>query len=759
MTIRPTHYGALALAATVVTSPLTSALAQTSTPEETEVRLPSVLTTAQRVEEDVQNVPISITTLRDEKLDVLKAAGADLRFLSARVPSVIAESSFGRAFPRFYIRGFGNTDFDLNATQPVSLVYDDIPYENPILKGYPVFDIAAVEVLRGPQGTLFGRNSPAGIIKFDSVRPAQEWDGYIRGSYATYATADIEGAVGGGLTDQVSGRVAFIHQTRSDYVDNGFTGKRDAYEGFDTTAVRAQLLYESEADFTALLNLHGLSNEGSARLFRAGILTTGERGLNDAFDRNTVYFDGGAGNPFTQDSMGVNIRLEKAFGQVWTGTYIYGRETTETLSRGDIDGGFGAVFLDDPVRPGPEFGPGFIAFPSESSGAVDELVQQTHEARFTYDAGGEVRGQAGIFLFDEDVQITSLSYNTLAPGQPVNGRAVRDQQSNSVGLFGSVSLDLSEALTITAGARYTEDNKDFSVERTLSPFGAGPLGPISDSVSDEQVSFDVSATLKLNEDVNVYGRIAQGYRGPSVQGRLVFGNAVSIADSETVLSYEAGIKSEWLNDRVRLNANLFLFEVSDQQLTVVGGQDNTVQLLNAEKGEAYGFEVDLEAAPSKNLRLTAGLSYNKTEIKDASLLSPGCGAPCTVLDPVARNDDGGAPLYAINGNAFPNAPEWIANVTARYSVPFEDGEFYAFTDWAYKGDTNFFLYESTEFFQKGYWEGGLRLGYAWSGGIDLSVFGRNITGKDALTGGIDFTSLTGFVNEPTIWGLEVRRDF
>ena len=151
-----------------------SLLAATSLPAlaqdiDAEARLPSVTVTAQRVEENIQDVPISITTIADEKLDVLKSSGADVRFLSARVPSVIAESSFGRAFPRFYIRGIGNTDFDLNASQPVSLVYDDVPYESPILKGFPVFDLDTIEVLRGPQGTLFGRNTPGGIIKFDSA--------------------------------------------------------------------------------------------------------------------------------------------------------------------------------------------------------------------------------------------------------------------------------------------------------------------------------------------------------------------------------------------------------------------------------------------------------------------------------------------------------------------------------------------------------------------------------------------------------------
>ena len=125
--------------------------------------LEEVIVTAQKREQDVQDVPSSVETLRDEDLDAITAAGADVRLLSARVPSLYVESSFGRTFPRFYIRGLGNTDFDRNASQPVSLIYDEVVLENPILKGFPAFDLDRIEVLRGPQGTLFGRNTPAGI--------------------------------------------------------------------------------------------------------------------------------------------------------------------------------------------------------------------------------------------------------------------------------------------------------------------------------------------------------------------------------------------------------------------------------------------------------------------------------------------------------------------------------------------------------------------------------------------------------------------
>ena len=148
--------------------------------------------------------------------------------------------------------------------------------------------------------------------------------------------------------------------------------------------------------------------------------------------------------------------------------------------------------------------------------------------------------------------------------------------------------------------------------------------------------------------------------------------------------------------------------------------------------------------------MTAGLSYNHTEIKDGSLLIPVCGAPCTVLDPI----DPVSGAAFVDGNPFPNAPEWIANFTGRYAIPLQGGELYVFTDWAFKGETNFFLYDSIEFGEDGYWTGGLRAG--WKGdNIDFSVFSRNITDEQVLEGAIDFNNLTGFVNEPRNWGVEV----
>ena len=239
-----------AIATTMLTATPVAAQDSDVTAED-EAGVGTIIVTANRREENLQEVPVSVGTLGGEALQVASGAGADIRALSGRVPSLNIESSFGRTFPRFYIRGLGNTDFDLNASQPVSLVYDDVVLENPVLKGFPVFDLDRVEVLRGPQGTLFGRNTPAGIVKFDTVKPGRG-ENYVRASYARFNTINLEGAVGGDLSDVASVRLSGLYQSRSDYVDNLDTAQKDDLEGFDEIALRAQIQLEPTDDFSPL---------------------------------------------------------------------------------------------------------------------------------------------------------------------------------------------------------------------------------------------------------------------------------------------------------------------------------------------------------------------------------------------------------------------------------------------------------------------------------------------------------------------------
>ena len=394
----------------------TPALAQSSAPGSSASGLEEVIVTARKSEERAKDVPVSITALSGATLQAVSAGGADISFLSARVPSVNVESSFGRTFPRFYIRGLGNTDFDLNASQPVSLVYDEVVFENPVLKGFPAFDVERIEVLRGPQGTLFGRNTPAGIVKFDSVKPTEEFGGYVRGGYRSFNGFDLEGAVGGKIAEGLSARASLLVQTQDEWIDNAATNQKDFTGDYQDIAARLQLRWQPNEKLDALLNVHGRSFDGTSQIFRANVITRGTTGLNANFDRDRVFYDGGAGNNQELDTLGVTGRIVYDFGNVVM-TSVTGYENVEFYGRGDIDGGAGAAFLPTGSRPG------VIPFPAESADGIDSLDQWSQELRFASDAGGAVTWLAGLYYFSEDTTISTFNFDTFAPGQPRNGFA------------------------------------------------------------------------------------------------------------------------------------------------------------------------------------------------------------------------------------------------------------------------------------------------------------------------------------------------
>ena len=215
-------------------------------------------------------------------------------------------------------------------------------------------------------------------------------------------------------------------------------------------------------------------------------------------------------------------------------------------------------------------------------------------------------------------------------------------------MFGSINYDVTPAFEVRAGVRYTDDDKDFV---TGTPEGftfPDPSLPTTASLSDDNVSWDLSGTYSLNDSVNLYARIATGFRGASVQPASAFGNQ-SVADPETNTSYEVGVKADLLDRIASVYFNLFHYEVKDQQLTAVGGASNAVRLLNADKTVGQGAELDLQAYLTPKLLVTLGASYNDTEINDAGILVGTCFA-CTVTDPIV----GG--LAVIDGNRCRRRP-------------------------------------------------------------------------------------------------------
>ncbi|NVJ68900.1 MAG: TonB-dependent receptor [Alphaproteobacteria bacterium] len=688
--------------------------------------LEEIVVTAQKREQTLQDVPISISAISGDKINTFAAGGEDIRLLSSRVPGLNAESSNGRVAPRFYIRGLGNTDFDLAASQPVSVIVDEVVQENVILKSFPLFDIERVEVLRGPQGTLFGRNTPAGIIKFDTRKPTQEVEGYMSASYGTYGTTSLEMAHGGGFSDDISGRISMLYTRRSDYVDNPYLGLEDVMGGFDEFAGRGQLLIEPSDDFSALVNVHYRNIEGTASLFRANILTTGSNDLNDNFKWDEVYYGDDHNNPQEYESWGTSLKLVKDFSEGMTLTSITAYEATKGSSLGDIDGG------------NPD-GPGFIPFQSTTEDGIDDLDQFTQELRLAHQASDELFYQVGFFYFDGDFTIRTSPF--FVPDSVVT------HENQTWALFGQVSYDVSEDTSVTVGMRYTDDEK--TADAYSGAFGA-QLPTVA--LEADRVSWDAALNHNVNDDLSVYARIASGFRAPTIQSRdVAFFGVPTTAKEETIMSYEVGFKAELMENRLRWNGAAFYYDVSDLQVTAVGGATNSVQLVSVDEVIGFGFETDIEWLVSENFSMTAGLGYANTEINDTGLRVPTCGSgQCTPLDDL--DADG----YAIvDGNPLPQAPDWTVNMTADYHRMVGEGEFFMFADFALQGDTNMLLYDATEFKTSGTFELGLKAGYRFGADLqhEFSVFGRNITREANLKGVIDFNNNTGFVNQPRILGV------
>jgi iron complex outermembrane receptor protein len=241
----------------------------------------------------------------------------------------------------------------------------------------------------------------------------------------------------------------------------------------------------------------------------------------------------------------------------------------------------------------------------------------------------------------------------------------------------------------------------------------------------------------------------------------VFNADFTTADSETILSWEAGVKSSLWDNRLRLNATAFTYTVNDIQLNGNDSDGNGV-LFNADKAKAYGFEADMELRPIPNLTLSAGLSLLHSEIKDKRVYAQVCGlngqVVCTVNDPTIKV---GANTFAqIDGNPLPNAPKYNVNLAARYDFPVSDaGTMFVSTDWNKQGYTSFVLYDSKEFNSKGDFEGGLKIGYSGNyGAYEVALFARNITNEKNLKGVIE-NYMAAVYNEPRTVGVSLNMNW
>ncbi|MCL9998602.1 MAG: TonB-dependent receptor [Erythrobacter sp.] len=767
-----------------------AAHAQTARPGDDEASSPAsepdaegdIIVTAQRRSERTLDVPVTVSVLGPEALRDYQAGGADtLLSLSGRVPGLYVESTTGRIFPRFYIRGLGNIDFYLGASQPVSIIQDDVIGEHVVLKSNPAYDIAQVEVLKGPQGSLFGRNTTAGIVKFDTAQPSDTWRGQGSVSYGTFNSINADLGIGGPLNSDgsLSFRLSGLLQHRDDWIDNIYTGPsddgtvpgRNVMGGFTERNARLQILARPSDAVSLRLSGHVRDYDGTASIFYRGSIRVGTDEVPEGFDRGIVAYDEAENNPQGYNTHGISLKADIDFGFA-TLTSITAWEHASGFSRGDTDGGAAANFGG--VAPNI-----CAAGCGQSRGRLLGLDQWSQEVRLASPDEGRFKWQIGGIYFDsrdrtEFAQRSFFLINNSLGTTPNPNNFIRLRNVNtSWAAFGQASYDVTDALTLTGGLRITNDVRNTRLTENpnftrlnvpaTAPTSSYACGAAFDCrLSDTQPSWDAALLYRISPETSVFARYARGFRGPTIQGRsAVFASAYSTADSEKSTSYEIGLKSAPFGDRLNFSLAGFYYTVDDIQLNGNDSNGNGV-LFNGDQGEGYGFEAELSARPVRNLQINAGISVLHTEINDPTVFAQvgaaGGVLSQTVLNPTVRV---GNNFFAqIDGNPFPNAPDYNINLSARYDLPIGDqsGLFLA-GDFNIQGATNLVLYRSVEYRAEGNYEIGGKIGYAF-GDYEIAVFARNLTNRTNLIGAIDTLNYrAGIYNDPRVIGVMLSGSF
>jgi iron complex outermembrane receptor protein len=635
--------------------------------------LEEIVVTAQRREQNLQDVSISITAFSGEAINELGVT--NLEELTQYVTSTELFDVRGAGQPTWVIRGVGLADFNANNTPTAAIYYDEYYLPSNVMGGIGLFDIDQVEILKGPQGGLYGRNSSGGAVRINSRRPTLDegTNGYIKGSYGKWDRHVVEAALGTGLTDRLAVRIAATTDQDGGWQDTLATDREDDYGDRDFSALRAQLVYEPSDTLDLWLKLETGEDKTETTLaysramydqsgdFCAAAYSGSHNEQTCLTWSNLTNFQkltpGENGTlPSEQDSNGSTVMSKpiNALDNSWTGINFQLNNEFDAFTLTSITG-----YLDYENNQVYDFDGQELTL-AEEDGKAD-LKSWSQELRLLSNGDGPLTWLAGaIYAEDEDDEdrLIDLSDNVLV----ISDRTRRTfiQESESWAAYGQTEYDLTDNWRLHGSLRYTDEEKDFK-DATSKVLGLGlPLvNGVDKSVKlDDHWSGHVGVDWNVNDDVMVYVRITQGFKsGGFFGGVAVVSAELDPYENESVTSYETGFKSTLLDGTLLLNGAAFFYDYRDVQgFTQVLSDDEKERVLtklgNLGDAEHTGAELDLVWAPGAlpGLIAQASVAWLDAEITDSDTIG---------LDP-------GGVEVPIEGLDRGYAPEWSTALQLRY---------------------------------------------------------------------------------------------
>ena len=690
----------------------------------------TVKVTARKREETLQEVPVAVTAFTADALEKLNVN--DISDIGAQVPNLTIYAARGSSSTvTAYIRGVGQSDPLWGVDPGVGIYLDDVYIARPQGALLDVFDVDRIEVLRGPQGTLYGKNTIGGAIKYISRALSPETEGFVEATVGNYNERNLKAAIGGSLGDSgtLRGRVAIASLNRDGFGENQITGEGVSNKQINAFRLNVGAYFTDDFDIQfAYDRVDDRSGVRGARMLAPNPFTPAYPPLDSRYDvRN------GMANVNDTLLQGISATANYRASDNWNFKYIVAKRESDTETNIDFD---------------------TTPLPIADVKAFYSDQQVSNEWQANYDAGGRSRGVMGLYIFDGE-----------AGGQVLNnffGALFGDTQgivyTKSYALYADWTFDLSEKWQLDVGARYTDEDKHAVVlNRSYSDgtytTATAVAADFDKTVSFQNVSPKVSINYQATPDIMIYGSASRGFKSG---GYNIRANSVAVPRSaepfsdESVDSYEVGSKMGFLDQSLYLNLALFHNKYKDIQLSVFTAYDSNGDgtddaffgdFANAGSGTVNGAEIEYQWMPGSHFAINGNLAWMDTKYDE--FITSG--------------------VNVADSQRFTNAPEFSGAINMEYrSALASGGDLSARVGYSYQSE----VYPTTDLSeaikQEGY--GLVSAGIIWNtaGAWTLSLQGTNLADKEYRTTGYNIPVLgvlTGFYGAPRQYTLSVRYKF